>query len=208
MSGARGHSVLRAMAAAICLSLVFAAGPAEAKKKGKKKGRTAEVTKTVNLGVPNGSAAAMGELSSSITLGKKFRGLQIRDVNVTVQTTGSAAGAAGHLIAQLTAPNQASSSIFYSLGGQSIGPLTLDDEADRVLGQGAGTQASSYFLYTPYVGRAQPGVSVLGNELWVMDGGPARGTWTLRIFDSSAGATSVLNSWNLRVVAGRPFVTK
>jgi hypothetical protein len=200
-----------ALVLALTLGLTAGAGAAEAKKKKKKKGRTAEVTRAVNAPIPDGSAAADGELSVTITLGKQFRGLQIRDVDVTVQTTGNAAQSGNDLIGQLSAPNVASSSIFYNLFGQSIGPLTLDDEADRVLANNAPPPASptsNYFLYAPYIGRAQPGISVLGNELSVMDGGPARGTWTLRIFDTQGADTSVLNSWRLRVVAGRPFRTK
>ena len=50
---------------------------------------------------------------------------------------------------------------------------------------------------------AAPGVCTL----WPMDGGPASGTWTLRVYDidDSAVATSILNFWRLRVVAGRPY---
>jgi len=204
----RGYiRVLGTIGLALCLAISLGAGTAAAKKK-KKKSRIAEVSRTVNLPIPNGSAAAYGEVATTIALGKQFRGLRIRDVNVTVQTTGNAATSAEDLIGQLTAPNGASSSIFYGLDGQSIGPLTLDDQATRTLAPDTPPPTSSYFLFPPYVGTAQPGLSVLANELSVMNEGPARGTWRLRIFDDSAGGTSVLNSWGLRVVAGRPFQTK
>jgi subtilisin-like proprotein convertase family protein len=169
-----------------------------------KKAKNVDITKAVNLGVPNGSMAAEGLLESTIDVGKKFKGLRIRDVNATVQTTGSAAGAAGDLQVRLTAPNQATVFLFGGLGGQSIGPLTLDDESPLVL---LGT-TSAFSLGVPYAGTAQPGVSVIGGALSLMDDERVRGAWTLSVADLGGATTSVLNSWRLSVRTGKPYRTE
>ncbi len=201
MGGRARIRLVGVLAISLCATIAFGAGLAEAKKK------KVDETLVVNAAIPAPTATAWGELSSTINVGNKFKGLKIRDVNVTVQTTGLAADSASDLVAQLSAPNGASSNIFYSLDGQSVGPLTLDDEARMVLG-GTSPPTSGYFLPPPYQGTAQPGVSVLSNFLSVLDNGRVRGDWILRIFDNTAADTSVLNTWRLEVKAGEPYETK
>jgi subtilisin-like proprotein convertase family protein len=177
-----------------------------AKKKG---GGTAQITKQVNLPVPDATATTNGLLASTIHVGgKRFKGTVIRDVNVTLQTTGLSAQSAGQIDARLTAPNGMTTWLLgNNLAEQSIGPLTLDDESPNYLGGTAGRDPTD--LVSPYIGTAQPDCfSAPGVcTLWPMDGGPASGTWTLRVYDvdDSAVATSILNFWRLRVVAGRPY---
>jgi hypothetical protein len=127
---------------------------------------------------------------------------------VTLQTTGLSAQSAGQIDARLTAPNGMTTWLLgNNLAEQSIGPLTLDDESPNYLGGTAGRDPTD--LVSPYIGTAQPDCfSAPGVcTLWPMDGGPASGTWTLRVYDvdDSAVATSILNFWRLRVVAGRPY---
>jgi Proprotein convertase P-domain len=196
---------------ALALAALLLAGPATAaKKKGKKKGGgTVNITKVVNLPVPDrtpGPFGIDGLLNSTIDVGKRFKGLQIRDVNVTVQTLGvTGTNPAGQIQTRLVAPNGANAFLFGFLDSDgptlSVGPLTLDDEAP--LDQGDGLPTNPTRLYFPWQGSAAP-----DGQLWLMDGGPVRGTWTLEVYDRSVDQTSQLVSWTLNVVAGRPFQTK
>jgi hypothetical protein len=199
-----------------CLAL--AAGPATAaKKKGKKGGGTVNITKTVNLPIPDragmGFEGPLGILTSTIDVGKQFKGRQIRDVNVTVQTQGATgARPAGHLMAKVTGPNNATTTLFTDLfagfdpiTNLSIGPLTLDDEARLDLGGGPARDPTE--LYAPWAGAAAP-----EGILAQLDGGPVRGAWTLTMLDNEGSGpesgTSNLVSWTLNVIAGRPFQQK
>lgn len=199
-----------ALAGVLVLSVALGAGTADAKKKSKV-GGTANITKTVNQQIPDrpaGPNAPLGVLTSTIDVGgKKFKKAKVRDVNVTLQTTGSAATAAEDLFAELTAPNQATVTLFLSLSGQSVGPLTIDDESTAMI---AGPQPCpvSTWLCEPYAGTARPSVEGLAlGTLAVMDNGPAAGKWTLRVYDVDDTLTSVLNSWKLKVVAGKAYKT-
>ncbi len=199
-----------ALALSLCVTLGLGAGVAEAKKKKQKVGGKAVITKTLNAAIPDatGPPTNFGLLSSTIKLGgKRFKKTRIRDVNVTVQTTGaSGTDPAGDLLASLTAPNGATTYLFVvSLSGLSAGPLTLDDESSMVLGGGP-PPAPFPFLAEPYAGTAQPQGMGFGNAcLCVMDGGKATGKWVLRVFDVGIGETSVLNSWKLVVQAGKKY---
>jgi subtilisin-like proprotein convertase family protein len=198
------------LALALCLTLGLSAGVAEAKKKKQKVGGKAVITKTVNGAIPDATGPPLngGILNSTIKLGgKRFKKTRIRDVNVTVQTTGaSGVDPAGDLIASLTAPNGATTYLFVvSLSGLSAGPLTLDDESSMLLGGGP-PPAPFPFLAEPYAGTAQPQGMGFGSAcLCVMDGGKATGKWVLRVFDVGIGETSVLNSWKLVVQAGKKY---
>jgi subtilisin-like proprotein convertase family protein len=196
---------------AVAAVMVAGASPAAAKKK-RKVGGTADITVPVNAGIPDATANTDGLLASTTAIGgKKFKGAKVRDVNVTVQTTGANADAAGDLDARLTAPNGATSWLFASLTGQSIGPLTLDDQSVNFLA-GAPPPQTPTALTSPYAGTAQPACRQAfgGCPLAVMNNGPATGTWTLRVYDrgTTAGDTSILNSWRLVVKAGKPYKTK
>ena len=122
----------------LVLSLFFGlslANLATAKTK-KKGGGTANITKQVNLPVPDATATTNGLLASTIQVrGKRFKGSVIRDVNVTLQTTGLSAQSAGQIDVRLTAPNGMTTWLLgNNLAEQSIGPLTLDDESPNYLG--------------------------------------------------------------------------
>jgi hypothetical protein len=180
-----------------------------------------DVTKPVNAlvpdrvdsGLPGPLTTPVNPLNSTIAVGKRFKGRRIRDVNVTLQTTGATGTTpAEDLSAQLRAPNGATSELFGFLGGPglglafpSIGPLTLDDEAALFIPVfSGGSPVDPTTIYPPYAGRAHPAIIPLAP----MDGGPVRGNWVLSVYDAIPGETSVLNSWRLEVTAGKPFVTK
>jgi hypothetical protein len=208
-------------ALAVFLSATPALG-AKAKGKGKRAG-SLDVSVAVNAPIPDanpdppapGATGAFGVLTSTIDAGKQFKGLKVRDVNVTAQTLGTSGSTpADDLAARLTAPNGATVELFASLFGTfnpmtfmpnpnpSIGPLTLDDESPLSIGAGVPNNATE--LFVPWAGSAEP----QGRPLAVMDNGPVRGTWTLALLDIGNTETSNLVSWRLQVTAGRPFLTK
>jgi subtilisin-like proprotein convertase family protein len=194
---------------ALALILLVAAAPATAAKKKKGPG-TFTATKAVNLPVPDagpGPTGANGLLTSTITAGKPFKGRQIRDVDVTVQTTGIGMDSVSDLDVRLTAPNGATVFLVGLLfPGNALGPLTLDDDTNVTLGSmfGPFQLRDPRDLYAPWAGTAQP----QGYQLAYMDGGPVRGNWMLSVSDLNNTDTNTLVSWGLKVVAGRPFRTK
>jgi hypothetical protein len=208
---------LAALTATLAACLAIAAPVAAAKKKG---GGTLNVTRTLNAPIPDraSNTGPVGVFSTTIDVGKQFKGRKIRDVNVTVQTAGTSPydptnfGPVNNLTAKLFAPNGAHTTLFGFLlaalipGGsapnQNLGPLTLDDESPLSLGSFAPHNATE--IYAPWAGTAMP----IGKPLAVMDGGPARGTWTLTITDRGNGQTSNLVSWSINAVTGPPFLTK
>jgi hypothetical protein len=199
---------------AVALLVALAITPvAEAQKKKKGGGGAVDITKAVGAVIPDRApggpfGGVYGQLTSTIEVGKRFKGRRVRDVNVTVQTLGATGtNPADDLVAVLTAPNGASARLFESLEGyttpeSSIGPLTLDDESPFFLGGGPPIVAAA--LFQPWAGTAES-----FDPLALMDDGPVRGTWTLKMLDGSAagGGTSVLSFWRLDVIAGRPYRT-
>jgi hypothetical protein len=214
----RRPTLIRISVATLSVALAFGAMATTAsagkkKKKGKGSG-SVNITRIVNAPVPDAAPAPpgtvfgiWGTLTSTIDVGKQFKGRQVRDVNVTVQTLGTTGMVpASNLAAFLTAPSGADSTLFFGLNGfgptnPSAGPLTLDDESTLDIGSGAPDNPTKLFM--PWAGTAAP-----PTPLSMMDGGAVRGTWTLTIQDALAGGTSNLVSWQLNVVAGRPYETK
>lgn len=206
-----GHRVIAGML--VVGAVLTVATPAAAAKGGKSRGAL-NITKQVGTLVPErapGSDGTYGLLTSTIDVGKRFKGRVIRDVNVTVQTTGvTGNNPSNDLNAYVSAPNGATTLLFGGLGGLhpgeaiSIGPLTLDDDVPTHLFD-VFNQGDPLALKPPFVGTATP-----AQTLTSLDGGPVRGTWTLRVLDTANGGdeTSVLNFWGLAVVAGKPFVSK
>jgi proprotein convertase P-domain-containing protein len=209
----RAHPTLGLAPALLCIAALCLAAATPAPGAKKKAAGKLEVSKTVNLPIPDdgpGAGSINGILRSTIEVGKQFRGRKIRDVNVTLQTLGTAGTApAGDLVAKLASPNGAHTTLITTLSGPfnapnpSIGPLTLDDEAPLTLG--GSNPHSPFELYMPWAGTAQPEGLV---TLAVMDDGPARGTWTLTVLDTGNTETSKLVAWKLSVITGPPFRTK
>jgi hypothetical protein len=202
--------VLAVLLVAVLAALaVCGAGAAVAKKK-RKGTRVFDATSTTNAPIPARSDpnGPWGVLSTTIEVPKSFKGLQIRDVNVTLQTTGTSGNfPAAATRPQLTAPNGATVRLFSGLqsvsGAHNIGPLTLDDESPLELV--SLTPSDPVGLYDPWIGSARPEGD---RKLAVMDNGPARGTWTLTVLTTLANETSTLNFWRLTVAAGRPYRTR
>ena len=208
---ARRRRIALAGVLALALSICAAPAPAVAAKK-KGKGNANVFTKQLqaNAPIPDGVAATVTvPLVSTITVPKKFKGKLVRDVNVTaLQTTGTAANSAAGLTATLLSPSGRRIDLFVSLPGQSIGPLTIDDDTPAgictsappaVCGDGTRT------LYRPFAGTANTiwnfaGQFPTNGPLASFDGLKMKGTWSLVIRDNAAGSgDSTLNQWGLRI---------
>jgi hypothetical protein len=193
--------------ALLCLGLtVGLAGTAAAKRK------TVDITNAAPTTIPDRAPGGglAGVLRSTIEVPKRFRGLRIRDVNVTLHVVGTGTNSVVGLRGQLTAPDGATTRLFANLGpGNLLGPVTFDDESQYLIFNGTVGQAQPFSLTVPWQGTARPGAFPNNNfPLSVMDDGPARRTWTLTIVDLVNGGTNVLNSWRLEVRAGKPFRKK
>jgi hypothetical protein len=194
------------LAGAICVLALLAGallgGSAIAKKKKHTTHSRANVTQIVNALVPNRTVGGpYGVLRSPITLGKKYKGKTIGDVNVTFQTGGSSAGAASDLLVKLSAPNGNTVVLFNGGLGQNVGPLTLDDETRAEICNDPTPPCADPddTLGPPYAGKAQPLES-----LSHLNGGTMKGTWILSVFDTDSTPASTVNalgSWNLDVTA-------
>lgn len=197
-----------ALVGVLALALSVTAGlgvNAEAKKKKPKKTAvTFTSTKAVNAAIPDAPVAAgpSTPVRSSINLGGKFKGKVVTDVNVMFQSTGSAVGAANDLTFKLSAPNGRTNLLFESLGGQSIGPLTLDDDTRTGICDDATLTCRDpdATLLQPFAGRA----NTLDQDddmrpMSIFDGVAMKGDWTLTVFDFSNTLTSTLNQWGLEM---------
>jgi subtilisin-like proprotein convertase family protein len=181
---------------------------AEAKKQKKAK-TTFNGSKVVNGAIPEDVAVGASiPLRSQITIGKSFKGKVVGDVNVTVQTTGSAAGAAQDLNGKLTAPNGRTIILFEFVGDQSIGPWTMDDDTPVQICDQTTPPACEDPDST--LNRPFAGTSNLNDDdddvrpLSSFDGVGMKGVWTLTVFDDDPTLTSTLNQWGLKVTAAKP----
>jgi hypothetical protein len=207
MSRSGRHLILLLLAALIAFA---ACGPGGAAAKKRKSVRVFDATSAVNATIParSGPNGPDGVFTSTINVPKAFAGLRIRDVNVTLQTTGFFGPfPAAAVVPLLTAPNGATIRLFQGLqsmsGAHNIGPLTIDDESPLELV--SLTSSDPVGLYDPWIGAARPEG---GRRLAVMDNGPVRGTWTLTVLGQLENELSTLKFWRVTVVAGRPYKTK
>src|SRR5262249_10028104 len=72
-----------------------------------KRGAVLDVNRPVNAQIPDAppSGQTWGRFTSTIQVGgKRFKGLRVRDVNLTLETTGQQADSAGDLLFTLTSP--------------------------------------------------------------------------------------------------------
>jgi hypothetical protein len=202
----KSRLALALVAVGFCIGAASLPSGAAAKKNGKKGSSTANVTVNVN-GIINTAPSnnQSGILASTATLGKKFKGRIISDVNITLQGGASGAGSSiNTLRGRLTAPNGDTVDLFSDfLFGQVLGPLTLDDETPVRLTGGGTPSPDPDVLNAPYAGTAEP----FGGQLSAMDFGPARGTWTLKIRNQDTDPLHVhtLAQWSLRVKTRPPL---
>jgi Proprotein convertase P-domain len=204
------HNRMRlALAGVLALALSVTAGlgvssGAKPKTKVKKTAVSFATTKLVGATIPDAPLASDPSVPvrSSISLGKKFRGKVVTDVNVMFQSTGTVVGAAADLTFKLSAPNGRTNILLQQVGDQSIGPLTVDDDTRTSICDSATATCRDpdAELLQPFNGRANtlgngPGVRPLSN----FNGVPMKGDWTITVFDGANTRTSTFNRWRLEV---------
>jgi hypothetical protein len=218
VSGRRRLAVAGVLALALCTALAMTLGSTAEAKKGKKHkaAKVFQQSLTVNAAVPNlqpGPSVPSTPIRSTITVGKKFKGQLVGDVDVTgIQTTGSGSGAADDLRMKLTAPNGRTVYLIGSgIGDVSIGPLTIDAESPVSICD-APTVAScadpAQSLVQPFAGTANTlGLGATGTGgVRAFNGVGMKGSWTFTIWDQSgAGTTNVFNGWGLKIRAAKPI---
>lgn len=204
------------LALALSVTAGLTVGSADAKKKKKKKKkapvtRVFNETKFVGAGIPDGPPGPGASVPVTVQFNvdsKKFKNRVVGDVNLTFQTLGSIANAAGDLNTFLIAPNGRlgvpTEALFNSV---SIGPLTVDDDAGRKICDSATPPCVDPLatLNPPWAGRA----SAVDTDdditpMSIFDGVPMPGTWTFGIFDFANTRTSILSQVGLEVTAARP----
>jgi subtilisin-like proprotein convertase family protein len=196
-------------------------GAAKPKKAGASAKKTGAFTGSAspNASVPDDvpDPAPSTPITSTITVGKKFKGKVVGDLNVTgIQATGSAIDAPDDLEAKLTAPNGTTIRLFAAgaLGDDvmTLGPLTIDDDTQTSICDATTPPCENPLqsLNAPHAGTANTALlSAAGTgPLSSFNGGPMKGTWTLTVWDEVAdpGQTSVFNSWGLKITPAQPVV--
>jgi hypothetical protein len=209
----RRWAVTGVLALAVCMALSMTiSSSAQAKKVKKPKvARFFQQTVSPNAAIPEAPASGPSTpLRSTITVGKKFNGRVVGDVNVTgIQTTGSGDPAAQDLAFRIIAPNgQGVTLLGAFLQTTSAGPLTLDDDTfTEICYSNPPCQWAPQTLNAPFAGTANllfNGSAGTG-PLAALNGVGMRGTWTFVVWDESAsGLNSILNSWGLQVTAKKP----
>lgn len=204
-AGARMRAAF-ALCLAGCLVLAVALAPAAGAGKAKGKKRGGEKVRTFSTGdidqpIPDAPnvPGVEGALASTLSVGKALKGRTITDVNVAVRATHTLIS---DLTFRLTAPNGATSFLVFGVNGTSLGAgstdcnggfTRFDDESPFKLG--FLDPPSIGELPPPYAGTARPD----GKPLAVMDGGPVRGVWTLRIRDFDQPNVGTLHCWQIQV---------
>jgi hypothetical protein len=179
-------------------------GVADAKKKKKKSANLVTVSNTTPRAIPDRPAGAntqWGRLDTPLTVGKKFKGKTVGALELTFQTTGDSTNSGGQLEIDITAPNGYRLPGDWwdnSIGGQSIGPLTITPNSPvRTCDDPSPPCAQDPFqtLDRPFAG------TVGDNTFQWFRGLPMKGTWTVTALDEVTGQTSVLNQASLKLIA-------
>jgi hypothetical protein len=194
---------------AICIAVAMASGNALAKKK-KSKAKVFNGSSAPNLVVPDSPAGNGQEtfVTSAITVPKKFKGKTVGDLNITgIRTTGDTADSADGLDLMLVGP--AGRSVLFDAGalnGQSIGPVTFDDDTPTSFCADPPCSDPDATLMYPYAGTTNLVGVFSGDQgpLNVFNGSPMRGTWNLYAWDNDDGGINVINTWGLQITAAKP----
>jgi hypothetical protein len=196
------------LALALSATVGLTAGAVEAKKK---KVKTFSEQVSPNAAIPDDVVNAPSvPVVSTIKVGKKYKKQKVGDVNVTgLSTTGSGAGAANDLFAELTGPAGRTVLLFADVGDQSLGPWTMDDDTKTSICESSTPPCENpnATLNRPFAGTSNllhnnndVSTDGIAGPLSDFDGTRMRGTWTLTIWDEAgAGTTSTLNSWGLQI---------
>ena len=147
------------------------------------------ILKTYQKTYSNTKSTPIADLSSiTSTIAVPDSG-QIVDVNVKLNITEKKDS---DLIGSLTGPAGVGGLLFYAVGGSgsNFTNTVLDDEAP------GGTFIDT--ATAPFKGTFRPS----GDLSWSLDGGQAKGTWTLGLSDQVKGGKGTLNNWSITVTYG------
>jgi hypothetical protein len=195
------HSTKRKVAVAVgCLALVggsvLGGGVADAAKKGKRRGgNVAKVANGKSRAIPDAISSTettiWGALATPLSVGKRFKGARVGDVQLTLRTTGLSVSAASDLLFRVTAPNGRTVTIAGPFAGQSIGPLTVTANSRTSLCGSPPCSDPDATLSPPYFG------TVGDPDLALLNGSPMSGRWVVSAYDVSPSSSSALNSVGL-----------
>jgi hypothetical protein len=206
------------LALAICMAVGLATGSvAEAKKKKKKAGGTITVATSGPATTPPAVAPTAtaegrsGFASIPLTVGKKAKGKVVGwdTLTVTSTFTGSSNSALLDVFAELTAPNGRTVTLFNPVsdffntgptGGNTIsGPLTETPNSPNGVCFADPGPPPNPPCFNPENTVGPPNYAgTIGNPgLEAFGGVPAKGTWTVKLFNSSATTTATLNSLSM-----------
>jgi hypothetical protein len=192
-------------AVAAALALCWAPAASEAAKVSK----TAPGGALADAPPPSGGVFPDGPpLVQSFKLsGKKVKKKQVLDVNVTVNSTGSAAGANRQLRAKLISPGGDSVTVLDGPGNQSLVNLTYDDQSELQLCDPNGLEASDcnfvQGVTAPDTGFYTGFTHGFLNP--VFRGGNPRGTWRLVWWDTSNLVTHAIGPATIQIRTGKKF---
>jgi len=192
--------------------------------------QAAKVTKTAAGGpVPNatggpGLATSDGAFIQTFNLqGKKVKGMQILDVNLTMNASGTL-DANDDLFATLISPGGDNADVPVPFTGSSFTNLKFDDQSRLVYCnpftrvalycnyiQGTTAASSDAGFFTGSVDAGQYAEETAAGFNPVFKGNNPRGTWTLQVFDGNVNnpatpETTTLGVSTLEVTTGRKFV--
>ncbi len=197
---------MAALALVATVGLVTGDVAAGAKKKAANKVKTFQNAASQTIpDRPAGVDQPLGTLNSTITVGKALKGKQVADVDVSIAATHPDLD---ELDFYLTAPDGATTFLTgensgiggaattYGTGGGCGGTLTtFSDETSNFISNNDTPSGFPGEVLSPWAATVQPN----GFPLRIMDGGPARGTWTLRVFDFTNGDVGTLTCWKLSI---------
>lgn len=200
-------ALMGVLALVLSLTAGLTAGAQAAKKK-KKSPSVSVFDKSTAAAIPDrppGATAFVGVLDSTITVGKKLKGREVADVDVGLSATGPANQLADlefYLISPsgttvfLTGDNGGLlGATSYGTGNCNTGATTFSDETQNFVSNGTPPATFPGTVFSPWAATVQPD----GFPLSIIDGGPARGTWTLRAVDDQNGNAFTLNCWKLAI---------
>jgi subtilisin-like proprotein convertase family protein len=206
-----------ALIGVIALALSVTGGLGATADAAKKKGK-ANKARTFRSNAPQaipdraaGPTAPFGQLTSTINVGKVMKGKEIADIDVGFSATGPA-DRLDDLDVSLLAPNGARvflagdnggtpGTTSYGTGNCATGATTFSDETANFISNDGPPALSPFEVFAPWAAVVQP----QGYPLSILDGGRAKGTWRLVVFDVDDDAQLTLNCWKLTIKPRNPL---
>lgn len=183
-----------------------------AKKKGSNKAKTFQNGTQLLIPDDPPGPSFPGMLDATIKVGKAMKGKEVADADVSVRITHPRTL---DLAMFLIAPNGATVGLASSNPGQagnagygsgdagcSGAMTTFSDETFNFLSPTATEVNEPGEILSPWAATVEP--QGFPGPLNIVDGGKARGTWTLRILDAANGQVGTLNCFKVRIKPRTP----